>query len=86
MISCSNVLHTIAHDNDVLVNTVSEFGTLLESSLNSVKPKIFCFYEQKASKIAQRVAGISGVKPVSVTVRLSQLRVSLTTMLGIPCD
>ncbi|KAI3338180.1 hypothetical protein F4824DRAFT_459924 [Ustulina deusta] len=58
-----NVLHTIAHDNDVLVNTVSEFGTLLESSLNSVKPKIFCFYEQKASKIAQRVAGISGVKP-----------------------
>ncbi|KAI1210128.1 uncharacterized protein F4807DRAFT_70597 [Annulohypoxylon truncatum] len=57
-----NVMNTIAQDNDVLVNAVSEFSRLLESSPNLIKPKIFCFYEQKASHIG-RVAGLSGIEP-----------------------
>ncbi|KAJ2998949.1 hypothetical protein NUW58_g155 [Xylaria curta] len=57
-----NVLNTIAQDNDLLVNAVTDFTRLLLSSSDSPKPKIFCFFEQKASHIG-RVAGISDLEP-----------------------
>ncbi|KAI1283273.1 hypothetical protein F5Y07DRAFT_349196 [Xylaria sp. FL0933] len=58
-----NIWGTIAEENDTLVNAVNDFqGYLLGKSSNSFKPKLFCFYETKASEIG-RVAGLDDTKP-----------------------
>lgn len=44
-----NALHTIAQDNDVLVSAVHEFTRKITASKSA--PKLFCFYEQKATNI-----------------------------------
>ncbi|KAI0435852.1 hypothetical protein F4803DRAFT_544220 [Xylaria telfairii] len=57
-----NIWGTIAEENDILVGAVSDFLTYLGRSSNSFKPKLFCFYEVKPSKIG-RVAGLDDTKP-----------------------
>ncbi|KAI1117434.1 hypothetical protein F5Y14DRAFT_402602 [Nemania sp. NC0429] len=57
-----NVLHTIAQDNDVLANAVNEFTRFLGASSDSAKPKLFCFWEQKRSRVG-KVAKIEDMKP-----------------------
>ncbi|KAI0423575.1 hypothetical protein F5Y09DRAFT_327017 [Xylaria sp. FL1042] len=57
-----NIWGTIAEENDILVAAVADFLTYLGKSSNSFKPKLFCFYETKPSKIG-RVAGLDDTKP-----------------------
>lgn len=52
-----NVLHTLAHDNDVLVNAVHHFTRAITDKGN-LGPKLFSFFEMKSSKIG-RIAGIN---------------------------
>ncbi|KAF7541977.1 hypothetical protein G7Z17_g11846 [Cylindrodendrum hubeiense] len=44
-----NAIQTMAHDNEVLRTTVHDFTRLLKTCLPS--PELFCFFEQKATKV-----------------------------------
>lgn len=55
-----NVLRTMAQNNDVLVNAVHNFTRMVETCKPS--PKLFCFFEQKATKIGL----IAGIKAPAV--------------------
>lgn len=57
-----NVLYTMAQDNDLLVQIVHEFTSLI-SRQGDLKPTLFCFFEQKASKVGM-IAGISDMPKV----------------------
>ena len=52
-----NILQSLAEDNDVLVGTVHSFTRDL--STRPHPPKLFCFFEQKATNI-ERVIGRDG--------------------------
>ncbi|KAH8195586.1 hypothetical protein TruAng_010242 [Truncatella angustata] len=54
----ANLLHTMAQDNDLLVNTVSDFTRKVNEPNG---PTLYCFYEQGASNLG-RIAGIDGLK------------------------
>ncbi|OTA55630.1 hypothetical protein K449DRAFT_376402 [Hypoxylon sp. EC38] len=49
-----NILHTIAHDNDVLVKCVHDFTRVVELLDRSESPQLYCFFEQMESKIGQK--------------------------------
>lgn len=57
-----NVLHTMAQDNDLLVQIVHDFTSLINRQ-GDFKPALFCFFEQKACKIGL-VAGIQDMPRV----------------------
>ncbi|KAH8589025.1 hypothetical protein B0O99DRAFT_726237, partial [Bisporella sp. PMI_857] len=56
-----NVLHSIAQDNDVLVSIVHDFTRVVSSQQESA-PKLFCFFEEKTSKIG-KIAGLLDMAP-----------------------
>jgi len=78
-----NVLHSMAQDNDTLVNIVHQF-TRLVNRLQKSAPILFCFYEQKASKVGV-IAGISDVPP-ELIVGVSSGTLSGHMTDGLPLD
>ncbi|XDG03867.1 hypothetical protein ABKA04_003482 [Annulohypoxylon sp. FPYF3050] len=59
------LMGTIAQDNDTLVTTVHNFTRILEVRRDDA-PKLFCFYEQKASRVG-RLIGLAN-HPLSLVV------------------
>jgi hypothetical protein len=64
-----NVLHTMAQDNDLLVQVVHDFTGLI-SRKGVSKPALFCFFEQKACKIGL-IAGMPDVPRELIVGQLS---------------
>ncbi|KAE8442032.1 hypothetical protein EG329_003889 [Mollisiaceae sp. DMI_Dod_QoI] len=78
-----NVLHNMAQDNDMLVSTVHEFTREVSRQQKSA-PILFCFYEEKTSKIGL-IAGISDMAPEFV-VGVSSGTLSGHLNEGLPLD
>lgn len=51
-----NILHTMAHNNDVLVKAVHNFTRGIQTH-KPRPPKLYCFYEEKATRIGL-IAGV----------------------------
>lgn len=79
-----NILHSIAKDNDVLYDAVQNF-TKLVSRLEENKPKLFCFYEEKACKPGLGIGLADEIPSVSSTMTYSCFGSLLTLILGVPC-
>jgi len=51
-----NILHTLAQDNDTLLNVVTQFTR--DVGKRQRPPELYCFYEQKACNVGGETAGI----------------------------
>ena len=57
-----NVLHTMAQDNETLVQTVDDFTHRIKKE-GAARPELFCFFELKATKVGL-VAGMEDLPRV----------------------
>ncbi|KAI1662002.1 hypothetical protein F4813DRAFT_396685 [Daldinia decipiens] len=71
-----NALKTMAQDNDMLVSIVHDFTRKVSANENG--PKLYCFYESKASKVGSITCMVSGAPPEFV---VSESSATLTGIL-----